>query len=567
MRPSAGHGRRRRGLVHRPGRRPITSHWSWPQRRRRRRHRRAVAGVDRGRAARPLGGFVGVPWFAARIKGNGLVRDFRLRGEPWDSVLGLVRRGRRRSWSCCPCSTSPSTSLFDKTRTTCPRWPASSPTGPPTRSACILLVLIVGIGAPIVEEIFYRGLLFRSMENRFGTWPAIVGSGVIFGASHFQPLQFLGLAAVRRGPRLPDPPHRPPGAGHLRPHGVQHGDRHRAGHRLTVARPTTDLDADEARDRRHRSSTGHRRPAEPDRARGPSATPTTTWRRPTTSPARADRDVPRRHPGRGAAPHVHTIVDVVVVAACVGFVLWHLQPDLLLRNTTPAGGDMGAHVWGPAYLRDHLLPHGQVAGWIGRLVRRLPRVPVLHGAPVAARSCCSTPGSTAPPAFVPAVAGIVALGAAAAFWSRRAGAATWRSSAPVVALRPGRTALRRGVQAGHGLGVVTLPVCAYAFGRLAGTRFPTPGRVLGGDAAVPLLPGLHDLRRQHPVDAGRRVRVLDLAQPGAALPRGGVQGPRDRPVPGPGRGAAGRSPGCATSSRRSGRSAPPRSSWRCGSAW
>ena len=24
---------------------------------------------------------------------------------------------------------------------------------------------------------------------------------------------------------------------------------------------------------------------------------------------------------------------------------------------------MGAHVWGPAYLRDHLLPHGQLAGW------------------------------------------------------------------------------------------------------------------------------------------------------------------------------------------------------------
>src|SRR5262245_4516126 len=56
-------------------------------------------------------------------------------------------------------------------------------------------------------------------------------------------------------------------------------------------------------------------------------------------------------------------VDLVVVGACVAFVLWHLQPDLLLRNTTPAGGDMGAHVWGPAYLRDHLLPHGQVAGW------------------------------------------------------------------------------------------------------------------------------------------------------------------------------------------------------------
>src|SRR5688572_19566450 len=41
---------------------------------------------------------------------------------------------------------------------------------------------------------------------------------------------------------------------------------------------------------------------------------------------------------------IHRVVDLAVVAICVGFVLWHLQPDLLLRNTTPAGGDMGAHV-------------------------------------------------------------------------------------------------------------------------------------------------------------------------------------------------------------------------------
>ena len=32
-------------------------------------------------------------------------------------------------------------------------------------------------------------------------------------------------------------------------------------------------------------------------------------------------------------------------------------------DTTPTGGDMGAHVWGPAYLRDHLLPNGRLVGW------------------------------------------------------------------------------------------------------------------------------------------------------------------------------------------------------------
>ena len=63
----------------------------------------------------------------------------------------------------------------------------------------------------------------------------------------------------------------------------------------------------------------------------------------------------------------HTLVQAVVTAAAVGgavlFVLLQLKPQLLVANTTPSGGDMGAHVWGPAYLRDHLLPHGRITGW------------------------------------------------------------------------------------------------------------------------------------------------------------------------------------------------------------
>ncbi len=38
-------------------------------------------------------------------------------------------------------------------------------------------------------------------------------------------------------------------------------------------------------------------------------------------------------------------------------------PDLVLRDNTPTGGDMGAHVFAPAYLRDVLLPHFQLSGW------------------------------------------------------------------------------------------------------------------------------------------------------------------------------------------------------------
>ena len=45
------------------------------------------------------------------------------------------------------------------------------------------------------------------------------------------------------------------------------------------------------------------------------------------------------------------------------FVLWQLQPSLLFSRTTPTGGDTGGYVWGPQYLRDHLLPHGRITGW------------------------------------------------------------------------------------------------------------------------------------------------------------------------------------------------------------
>lgn len=60
--------------------------------------------------------------------------------------------------------------------------------------------------------------------------------------------------------------------------------------------------------------------------------------------------------------HLDDWLGLAVLVACCGFVLVQLQPGLILRDTTPAGGDMGAHVWWPAYLRDHLLPW-RLAGW------------------------------------------------------------------------------------------------------------------------------------------------------------------------------------------------------------
>ena len=52
-----------------------------------------------------------------------------------------------------------------------------------------------------------------------------------------------------------------------------------------------------------------------------------------------------------------------VVLGATLIILSILHPNLILRNNTPTGGDMGAHVWGPAYLRDVLLPHWRLTGW------------------------------------------------------------------------------------------------------------------------------------------------------------------------------------------------------------
>jgi hypothetical protein len=57
------------------------------------------------------------------------------------------------------------------------------------------------------------------------------------------------------------------------------------------------------------------------------------------------------------------VVTTVVLLGCFVFTLLALHPSKLFLNTTPAGGDMGAHVWAPWFLKNHLFPHGRISGW------------------------------------------------------------------------------------------------------------------------------------------------------------------------------------------------------------
>ena len=59
----------------------------------------------------------------------------------------------------------------------------------------VLLLLFLALGAPMVEELFFRGLLLRSLTDLTNPAVAIVVSGLLFGLAHFEALQFAGLAA------------------------------------------------------------------------------------------------------------------------------------------------------------------------------------------------------------------------------------------------------------------------------------------------------------------------------------------------------------------------------------
>jgi membrane protease YdiL (CAAX protease family) len=49
------------------------------------------------------------------------------------------------------------------------------------------LVLLAAVIAPISEEFFFRGVLFRTVRDRHGFWPAALASAIPFGLVHYVP--------------------------------------------------------------------------------------------------------------------------------------------------------------------------------------------------------------------------------------------------------------------------------------------------------------------------------------------------------------------------------------------
>jgi membrane protease YdiL (CAAX protease family) len=149
-----------------------------------------------GRAVSQLAfwvGLVGAPLLASRRKGTGsLAADFGFRLERGDVARGVgagilaqlvlvpIVALLLRPLLGDPDVEGPVQDLVERAR----------------GAAFVGLLAFVVLGAAVVEELFFRGLLLRALQRRMGTAPAVVVAAVLFGLSHLQDLTPEGLALV-----------------------------------------------------------------------------------------------------------------------------------------------------------------------------------------------------------------------------------------------------------------------------------------------------------------------------------------------------------------------------------
>ena len=186
-------------------------------------------------------------------------------------------------------------------------------------------------------------------------------------------------------------------------------------------------------------------------------------------------------PETSGADRLEKWVTGFVVAACAAFVFWQLEPSLILTDSTPTGGDMGAHVWGPAYLRDELLPNLRLTGWTPDWYSGFPAFHFYFVIPALAIVILDV--GLHPVISLP----LLVLGAAAiVFFVRSGQRQTARRisivlllAAPLIVSLPYNVAFKLVAVSG----VVLFPVAAWALGHLSGLRFPGPAVLAIGSLA------------------------------------------------------------------------------------
>ena len=135
-------------------------------------------------------GLLGVPWFLVRRHGRSWAADLGLVWRTSDILPGLGI-GMAAQAVLVPLLYLPILLLTDDLDVSGPaRDLVSRAHGP----GIVLLVLVVVVGAPVIEEVFFRGLTLRAFETRWHPRVALVASSLVFGLIHLQVLQFPALA-------------------------------------------------------------------------------------------------------------------------------------------------------------------------------------------------------------------------------------------------------------------------------------------------------------------------------------------------------------------------------------
>ncbi len=171
---------------------------------------------------------------------------------------------------------------------------------------------------------------------------------------------------------------------------------------------------------------------------------------------------------------VRTAFTLFVVVAASMFVIWNLRPWLWITDTTPTGGDLGAHVWSPAFLRDELLPNFRLSGWTSDWYAGFPAFTFYMVLPSLLIVIVNV-GLSGP---LPVIASVVIAASA-----MRARTKWGHTPGRVVAVYSvAGLAWMLSVPVSYGiaiklivvLGLITLPASAWAAGKLGGLAFPGP---------------------------------------------------------------------------------------------
>jgi membrane protease YdiL (CAAX protease family) len=145
-------------------------------------------------------GFVGAALGATRFRGTrSLRRDLGLEVHGWDMLTGpLIGLGGQ--FLLLPLLYLPLQHVIPHLDQRL-KAPARHLTGGFPGSDLAFIAVLTVVVVPVVEELFFRGLVLRGLLRAFvrsgpviGVTLAVVADGIIFGLAHFEALQLLGLS-------------------------------------------------------------------------------------------------------------------------------------------------------------------------------------------------------------------------------------------------------------------------------------------------------------------------------------------------------------------------------------